>query len=263
VKDWQQFEALIAAIHRVLNASDFDVESDIAVEEPSGAQHQIDVLLRPRTSFCGPILVSCKAWSAPVGIDHVREWADIVQHTGAAAGVIVAQVGFTSAAIDAARNLERRISLWRPRQLTVGDFGARAGVPGGFIARVQTRCVFREPRPVEGSFEIDVERADGLSERGELPFIFAHAERKRWYLRNEDDDVTDNLWDIYVARAEACLEAGVVEYIPSERRFLVLGGIRLQLKRFAFEVQVQHHEQLIEVDLVKHAIGYENMVTQE
>jgi hypothetical protein len=63
VRDWQQFENLVAAIHRVLNSSDYDVETDVVVEEPSSARHQIDVLLRPRTPFAGPGLVSCKVSS--------------------------------------------------------------------------------------------------------------------------------------------------------------------------------------------------------
>jgi hypothetical protein len=258
---WEQFENLVATIHKVINAADYDIETDRTIEEPSGARHQIDVLLRPKTAFAGPILVSCKAWVDPVGIDHVREWSDIVQHTGAAAGVIVAQSGFTSIAIDAARNAERRLSLWQPRPLTLEDFAPDENARSGYIARVETRAIITEPRFVEGSLRLDAVRADGKTEGRELEFAFSFAHRSQWYLRDERDNVFENLWDVFVARAESARLSGVVEIASLGTRFLVLDGVRLIFRKMTFEIDLRKHEFTIEVDLLKRAIGYQNVVT--
>ena len=260
MKRWQEFEHLVAAIHRVLNAADYDIEVGASLVEPLGAKHQIDVLLRPRTPFAGPILVSCKAWSDPVGVDHVREWSDIVQHTGAASGVIVAEAGFTSVAMDAARNVERRVSLWKPRPLTIQDFGPDADSPDGYIARVEARVVVATPRLVEGSFKLDISRADGLPGSEQLSRVFCFATRDQWYLRDDQDNVVENLWDLFVARGQAA-QSRNVEVAPREARFLVLDGVRMRFNRMAFVVQADQHEIHFDVDLLASAFGYENVLT--
>lgn len=221
------------------------------------------MLLRPKTPFAGPVLISCKAWSNPVGVDHVREWADIVQRTGAASGVIVAQTGFTSVAIDAAKNPDRRLTLWKPRALTRDDFAPDEDAGTGYIARVQTRMVISEPRFVEGSFRLDVVRADGHQSGAELEFEFSAASRNQWYLRDEIDNVTENLWDLFVARGEACKDSGSIDIVPDESRFLVLGGTRFHLRRASFDMLVLKHERMIDIDVLKRAIGYENVVTKQ
>ena len=122
MQGWQKFEHLVARIHQVLGGGRFTIEQDVTLTEPSGAEHQIDVVLTPKGPFLGRILVSCKSSSVRVGMDHVREWADIVQHTGSAAGIIASPTGFTSGAIDLAKNPTRRVSLWVARLLTIEDF---------------------------------------------------------------------------------------------------------------------------------------------
>lgn len=259
MKKWQQFEQLVAAIHRLLNAADYEVEVDVQVNEPAGATHQIDVLLRPKSAFAGPILISCKAWTDPVGIDHVREWADIVQQTGAAAGVIVGESGFTSGAVDAARTVTRRISLWQPRPLTNLDFAPDADSPNRYVAKVQARLCLAEPRLVEGSVKFDVLRADGCSDGKTSSATFSYQTRDLWYLRDERDRIVGNLWDLFLEKALAA--TSFVEIAPEEPRFLVLDGIRLRFNRLTFAVEHIIHERKIEIDLLKSAMGYENVVS--
>ena len=261
MKDWERFEGLVAQIHRVLNAADYDIETDVTLREQSGATHQVDVLLRPKTPFAGLILISCKAWESRVGVDHVREWSDVVQQTGAASGVIVSMRGFTRDALDAARNPVRRLSLWTPRKLTLDDFAPDEDSPDGYIARVSTRVVVTEPRLVEGSFVLDTFRADGKPKGHELAYSFSANDRATWYLRDEQDNIAENLWDVFVKRATSAAQSGVIEIIPPEPRFVVLGGTRLGVRRIAFQIEVRRHEQAIEVDLLKRAIAYENALT--
>lgn len=205
--------------------------------------------------------MSCKAWADPVGVDHIREWSDIVQHTGAASGVIIAQSGLTSAAIDAARNPERRLSLWQPRRLTLDDFAPDKNSSNGYIARVSTSVVITEPRFVEGSLHLDTVRADGNVEGRELTFNFSFSQRSQWYLRDDRDNILENLWDIFVERAQSAAQSGSIEIAAAERRFLVLDGVRLDFRRMCFEIDVLKHESTIEVDLLERAIGYQNVVT--
>lgn len=263
MSDWKAFETLVANIHRVLNASDYDVQPNVTLEEPSGARHQIDVLLSPRTAFAGPVLVSCKDWSTPVGIDHIREWADIVQHTGSAAGVIVASTGFSTAAIDAVRNRERRLSLWRPRQLTLDDFGPDEASEAGYVAGVQVNMDLRSPRYVDETFKLDVDVPKRDGEPKEVRFSFSYASRNAWYLRNDVDEIVGNLWDQFVEQVESSLESGQVTIAPNGPQFLVLDGTRLAFRGASFDVRVTHYRQVIEVDLLRDAVGYENVLTGE
>lgn len=261
VKRWKQFENLVASIHSVLNTADYTVESDVTIQEPSGARHQVDVLLRPKTEFAGPVLVSCKAWSDPVGVDHIREWADIVQHTGAAAGVVVAESGFTSGAIEAAKNVSRRLSLWRPRKLTHEDFGPDERSPHGYISRVQTKGRIRDPQFVEGSLHFGLVRADGTSGGHEIEYTFSADTRKQWYARDELDNISANLWDIFAARVSAAEDSGVIEVPFKEPTFLVFSGVKFRIQRMSFEVVVRIHEFVIDVDMLKRGLAYENVVT--
>ncbi len=261
MKKWQGFEQLVACIHQLLNATDYDVEHDVTVSEPSGASHQVDVYLRPKTGFAGPILVSCKAWAEPVGVDHVREWSDIVQHTGAAAGVIVAMSGFTSGAVDAARNKERRISLWRPRPLTPDDFAPDEKSTEGYIAHVTIQGELKAPRIIESTFTLDAPRADGKPPTREVQYQFSVDNREQWYLRDSSDNLVGNLVDLVVGRAKELSDSGSAEIVLNNKHFLVLGGVRLVLRRVAFDVEVVTHKFSVEVDLFRDAFGYENILT--
>jgi hypothetical protein len=261
VKRWQRFESLVASIHAILNSADHQVETDVQISEPSGSTHQIDVLLRPKTPFAGPIIISCKAWAAPVGVEHVREWADIVQHTGAASGVIVAQSGFTAGAIAAAQNLERRVSLWLPKPLSASDLTPGKNSAGLGFSRVLVRGAVKQPRFVDGSFRLDVRRADGRFEGRQLQFVFSAATRMLWYLRDDHDNLIGNLWDLYAERAQAAKESSTISITPDKPSFLVLDGVRLRLNSASFEVAVHEQDFSVDIDLERDAIGYQNVVT--
>jgi hypothetical protein len=261
MKEWQRFEGLVAQIHSVLNAADYDVETDVTLREHHGATHQIDVLLRPKTTFAGPILISCKAWNSSVGVDHVREWADIVHQTGAASGIIVSKSGFTRDAVDAARNPVRRVSLWTTRPLILDDFGPDEASPDGYIARVRTKVVITEPHFVEGSLVLNTFRADGRAEGREIAYSFSAQDRLLWYLRDQQDAIVENLWDLFVQRATSAEQSGLIEIIPKEPRFVVLEGIRLGVRRVAFHIELRREERIIDVDLLKRAVAYQNVLT--
>jgi hypothetical protein len=259
MKRWKKFEQIVATIHRLLNA-DYDIEEDSMIVEPNGAKHQIDVVLRPRTPFLRPVLVSCKAWSKPVEIDHFREWSDIVQHSGAAAGVIVAESGFTSDSIKAAQNVERRVSLWKPRPLTKADFAPDNKSPNGYIARVLTHLTLATSRLVEGSITLDISRADGPPLGETVAKHFSAATRNLWYLRDEQDNVVENLWDLFVKHGQSA-NTPLVELIPRESRFLMLDGVRMRFNRLTFEIQHNVHEVSFEVNLLEETLAYENVLT--
>jgi hypothetical protein len=256
---WKEFEQLVGRIHSALNG-DHEIDVDSTIVEPCGAEAQIDVVLRPRTPFQRPVLISCKAWSQPVGIEHVREWSDIVQHNGCAAGVIVGESGFTAGAIKAARNVERRISLWKPRLLTDADFAPDNNSPNGYIARVPVRLAFVTPQLVDESFTLDISRADGPPRGEAVTKQFSAATRNLWYLRDAQDNVVENLWDLFVTLGQSAASP-TVEVVPRDPRFLMLDGVRMRFNRLAFGVRRDLREVAFEINLVERTFAYENAVT--
>lgn len=261
MQGWQKFEHLVARIHRALDGEHFTVEHDVTVTEPGGAEHQIDVLLTPKNAFSGPVFVSCKSSGDPIGIDHVREWADIVQQTGAAAGVIVSPTGFTSGAIDAARAPARRVSLWTPRLLTDDDFAPDERSPNGYLRSIMTTLHMRYPNPREETFVLDVESTSGAREGRTLTFTFSARTRDRYFLRDERDNVVGNLWDEYIAAGERVLVSGPARVEPTEPRFLVLDGHRVRFKVLSVQIDVGEFDLTFETDLAKLGFAYENAVT--
>lgn len=128
-ESWKDFESLVAQIHRTLDpGGQFEILQDVKLPEVHGAKSQVDVLLRSKNKLLGDLLISCKSSRHPVGIDHVREWSDVVQRHGASAGAIVSPTGFSSEAKLAAADPQRRISIWLPRRLP--SAGARRPRPG-------------------------------------------------------------------------------------------------------------------------------------
>lgn len=259
---WKHFERLVAQIHDVLDGSNYTVTHNVTLTEASGATHQIDVLLTPKTAFTGPVLISCKSSESPVGIDHIREWADIVNHLGAAAGVIVSPTGFTAGAISAAKDPTRRISLWIPRPLTANDFAPDEKSPNGYIREVNAQAIISEPRPQSETFVLDVESITGQREGITLSFRFSAENRDSFYLRDDRDNVVGNLWDDYVEAATKLPASGIARVEPAEPRFIVLEGHRLRFKSLSMYVEIVEHIIDINVDLAKMAFGYENVVTQ-
>ena len=263
MKPWQHFENLVASIHRFVSGSEYEVETNVLLTEPSGGSHQIDVRLVPKSHFARPILISCKAWKAPVGVEHIREWSDIVQQTGAGSGVVVAEHGFTEGAIHLARKPERRLSLWTPRPLTLEDFAPDGDCPDGYVARVPVEICAISNRIVDGSFKLDAARTDGKNEGRAQRFSFGPSNRDLWFLRDEADNLRENLWDVIAAVVDGAGRAGEHRIEPKERRFLVLDGIRYQFAGAAFEIESHEHRRSLHFDILPNAMGYENAVTGE
>lgn len=263
MKPWQQFEQFVEALYKTLLPAEYEIERDVKISDSSGAVHQIDVLIRPRARLSGPILVSCKAWNTKVGIDHIREWADIVAESGAAAGVIVAQSGFTDDAIQAAKSVTRRVSLWVPRALTPRDFSADEVSPTGYVSSVSIRGFLNDPRPILETFNLDVEKADGPPEGRGLNFHFSAKTRSQWYLRDAMDNIVGNLWDQFVEQVSTISQSSRLIIQPELPRFLVLDGVRLRLRELSCHIEVRSHRIEVEIDLLKDAMGYENVITRE
>ncbi|MGH8551986.1 MAG: hypothetical protein ACRERS_01705, partial [Methylococcales bacterium] len=109
--------------------------------------------------------------------------------------------------------------------------------------------------------ELDLICVDGQREEKEQSYRFPASTRKQWYLRDEHDNITENLWDLFIARAQSAEQSGVVEIVLAERRIVVLGGIQFHLRRVRFEIEILKHELMVDVDMLKRAIGYQNVVT--
>lgn len=260
---WKKFEHLVARIHELLDGTAYLVEHDVTIAEPSGAAHQIDVVLTPKNSYLGRVLVSCKSGERRVAIEHVRAWADIVQQTGSATGVIVSPAGFTADAIEAARTHTRRISLWVPRPLTRDDFGPDEHSPAGYIHSVGITGHLKYSVPRVETFVLDTEAASGRREGKTIEFTFSAETRDRYYLRDERDNIVGNLWDEYIVAAEALADSGTARVEHAEPRYLVLDGHRLRFKSLSMEIEVLEYVMHLEIDVTRDAFAYENAVTGE
>jgi hypothetical protein len=99
----RQFEREVAAIYRALGAK---VEQDVSL-----AGNQIDLLVEERTSSGAAIriVIECKAYSKPVGIEIVNQFASLVtllkERRLIDRGLIVATEGFTRQAREAAKEI--------------------------------------------------------------------------------------------------------------------------------------------------------------
>lgn len=260
---WLRFEHLVARIHEAVDGDYYTVEHDVTLTEPGTgrATAQIDILLRPRSPFLGPILISCKSSGERVGVDHVREWSDVVAHAGAAAGVIVSPTGFTAGAIDAAKDPTRRISLWLPRRFTDADYAPNDDSPNGYLRSIHTTFQVRIPQPDVESLVIDVEP---VSERYEGIIVesrFAADTRDRYHLRDESDNVVGNLWDEYIKAGEAVRTSGIAQVEFTEPRFLVLAGRRVRFKRLSVKINVGTFSMESVLDFSKETFAYENAIT--
>ena len=259
---WQKFEHLVARIHQALDGDHYSVQHDVTVTEPGGAEAQVDVVLTPKTPFAGRILISCKSSGDPVGIGHVREWASIVQETGASAGVIVSPSGFTADAIEAATAPTRRVSLWSPRPLTDADFAPDDESPGGYLRSIHTTMRARMLSLREGTLTIDVEPI-GEPKGITVTSVFSAATRDGYYLRDSQDNVVGNLWDDYIAAAKNVSASGEIRVEFAEPRFLVVAGHRGRFRLLRAYIDVGHFETVFETDFARTAFAYENAVTGE
>ena len=119
VKDWGGFERLIATLHET---GDVSVEQNVVLKGRSGADRQIDVLVRHRTGLYEHlIVVECKHWKKRVERLHVDALANACREVGASKGVIFSTKGFQRGAVQQAEH--DGIDLFRVRDLTDREWG--------------------------------------------------------------------------------------------------------------------------------------------
>ncbi len=87
----------------------YDVVHNTKVKGRSGAEHQIDVLLKYRSPLhTSTIVVEAKSYEMPVDKDRVMKLIQIVDDIGADRGIIITTSSYTPSAIKTAekRNIE-------------------------------------------------------------------------------------------------------------------------------------------------------------
>jgi hypothetical protein len=120
VEDWGGFEKLIAELHET---GDVTVERNVVLRGRSGAERQIDVLIRHKQGLYEHlVVVECKYWNRNVERLHVDALANTVREVGASRGVIFSSMGFQSGAITQAEH--EGIDLFTVREPTDTEWGA-------------------------------------------------------------------------------------------------------------------------------------------
>lgn len=260
-EDWDKFEKLVEAFHATLPDNYYEVQRGVTLRGPTGATHEIDVLLQPRGLYSAPVIISCKFESNPVGPDHVREWATVVEEVAAAKGVIVSKSGFTQDAKKIAENPERRIELWQMRGLTESDFD-------GYIQKVSIHAILKEPYVPGDSVNFVVASPQQGINKEKIPFRFSKQTRDQLYLRDEQDNIRENLWDEFVKfyYENVSLDKDILQHTIKfdEPRFIVVNGQHLIFKSFSFEIHHRDHSFDVEFDALEHFnLVYENVITGE
>ncbi len=96
---WKQYQEEAAAFFRSLGLS---AETDVRVQGVRTA-HDVDVLVKSNhVGFEVRWLVECKHWKTAISKLHVLALREIVSDTGADRGIILAESGFQSGAVEAA-----------------------------------------------------------------------------------------------------------------------------------------------------------------
>jgi hypothetical protein len=111
---WRQFERLVAAVQRRLDPTS-SVSWNERVIGSSGAERQLDVVVRGRLGSA-PLLVviECKDFREPVGIEHVDAFIAKLVDVRANGGILVAKTGFTKPARLRAAEANVMTSVLRP-----------------------------------------------------------------------------------------------------------------------------------------------------
>lgn len=97
--DWKDYQEEAAEFFRSLG---LEAETDVTIQG-ARTKHDIDVLVKSHHSgFDITWLVECKHWKSKVSKLHVLGLREIVNDTGADRGILLAENGFQSGAIEAA-----------------------------------------------------------------------------------------------------------------------------------------------------------------
>lgn len=97
--DWKDYQEEAAEFFRSLG---LEAETDVTIQG-ARTKHDIDVLVKSHhAGFDITWLVECKHWKSKVSKLHVLGLREIVNDTGADRGILLAENGFQSGAIEAA-----------------------------------------------------------------------------------------------------------------------------------------------------------------
>lgn len=97
--DWRDYQEEAAEFFRSLG---LEAETDVTIQG-ARTKHDIDVLVRSHhAGFDVTWLIECKHWKSKVSKLHVLGLREIVNDTGADRGILLAENGFQSGAIEAA-----------------------------------------------------------------------------------------------------------------------------------------------------------------
>ncbi|WP_288739459.1 restriction endonuclease [uncultured Rheinheimera sp.] len=99
VLNWKNYQEKVADFFRSLG---LDAETDATVQGVR-TKHNVDVLVKSHhAGFDVTWIIECKHWKSKVSKLHVLALREIVQDTGADRGILLAEKGFQSGAIEAA-----------------------------------------------------------------------------------------------------------------------------------------------------------------
>lgn len=97
--DWKEYQEEVAEFFRSIG---LDAETDVTLQGVR-TKHDIDVLVKSHhVGFDITWIVECKYWKSKVSKLHVLALREIVSDTGVDRGILLAENGFQSGAIEAA-----------------------------------------------------------------------------------------------------------------------------------------------------------------
>lgn len=97
--NWKDYQEKAAEFFRSLG---LDAETDVTIQG-ARTNHDVDVLVKSHhAGFDVTWIVECKHWNSKVSKLHVLALREIVNDTGADRGILLAEKGFQSGAIEAA-----------------------------------------------------------------------------------------------------------------------------------------------------------------
>lgn len=109
---WRRFEKRVADIQKQLSPNANVQHDDHIWGHDSKQYRQVDVSIKAKIGQYGLLIaMSCKNWAAPVDIDEVDSFSNVIEDIRANKGAMVAKNGFT----DGAKNMARAkgIDLYR------------------------------------------------------------------------------------------------------------------------------------------------------
>jgi hypothetical protein len=105
--DWKDYQEKAAEFFRSLG---LDAKTNVSLQGVR-TKHDVDVLVKSRyAGFEITWIVECKHWTSPISKLHVMALREIVSDTGVDRGILLAENGFQSGAIEAAALTNVRVS---------------------------------------------------------------------------------------------------------------------------------------------------------